>query len=63
LPIEQFGALLIGRAVDARAAFMARVEHLVAERHRIVKRWLSERWDGPHGNGPAWNDPVKLAVW
>jgi len=42
---------------------MARVEHLVAERHRIVKRWLSERWDGPHGNGPAWNDPVKLAVW
>jgi hypothetical protein len=44
-----------------RAAFAARVAHLVVERHRIVKRWLSERCDRLHGNGPAWSDPVKLA--
>jgi len=38
-----------------------RVEHLVVERHRLVERWLSERWDGLHDNGPSWSGPVTLA--
>ena len=33
-------------------------EHLVVERHRIVERWRSERWDGLHANGPAWSDSM-----
>ena len=30
--------------------------HLVLERHRIVERWCSERWDSLVANGPAWHD-------
>jgi putative flavoprotein involved in K+ transport len=32
------------------------VRHLVVERHRIVERWRSERWDSLVANGPAWHD-------
>jgi len=32
------------------------VSHLVVERHRIVERWRSERWDSLVANGPAWHD-------
>lgn len=32
--------------------------HLIVERHRIVERWRSERWDGLHANGPAWSDSM-----
>lgn len=32
------------------------VPHLVLERHRIVERWRSERWDSLVANGPAWHD-------
>jgi putative flavoprotein involved in K+ transport len=30
--------------------------HLILERHRIVERWRSERWDSLVANGPAWHD-------
>src|ERR1700679_3976929 len=32
------------------------VSHLIVERHRIVERWRSERWDSLVANGPAWHD-------
>jgi putative flavoprotein involved in K+ transport len=32
------------------------VSHLILERHRIVERWRSERWDSLVANGPAWHD-------
>jgi putative flavoprotein involved in K+ transport len=32
------------------------VPHVVLERHRIVERWRSERWDSLVANGPAWHD-------
>lgn len=32
------------------------VPHLILERHRIVERWRSERWDSLVANGPAWHD-------
>jgi putative flavoprotein involved in K+ transport len=32
------------------------VPHLIVERHRIVERWRSERWDSLVANGPAWHD-------
>jgi len=30
--------------------------HLIVERHRLVERWRSERWDSLVANGPAWHD-------
>jgi putative flavoprotein involved in K+ transport len=30
--------------------------HVIVERHRIVERWRSERWDSLVANGPAWHD-------
>jgi putative flavoprotein involved in K+ transport len=30
--------------------------HLIVERHRMVERWRSERWDSLVANGPAWHD-------
>lgn len=32
------------------------LSHLILERHRIVERWRSERWDSLVANGPAWHD-------
>jgi putative flavoprotein involved in K+ transport len=32
------------------------VSHVIVERHRIVERWRSERWDSLVANGPAWHD-------
>lgn len=32
------------------------VPHLVLERHRIVERWRTQRWDSLVANGPAWHD-------
>src|SRR5580698_2254446 len=32
--------------------------HLIVERHRVVERWRSERWDGLHANGPSWSDSM-----
>lgn len=30
--------------------------HLILERHRLVERWRSQRWDSLVANGPAWHD-------
>ena len=32
------------------------VEHIIFERHRIVERWRTNRWDSLVANGPAWHD-------
>jgi len=32
--------------------------HLIVERHRIIERWRSERWDGLHGNGTVHTDHI-----
>lgn len=32
------------------------IDHLVLERHRVVERWRTERWDSLVANGPAWHD-------
>ncbi len=32
------------------------LSHLILERHRLVERWRSERWDSLVANGPAWHD-------
>ena len=30
--------------------------HIVLEKHRIVERWRTQRWDSLKANGPAWHD-------
>jgi putative flavoprotein involved in K+ transport len=47
-----------GQAGLAMSAHLKKTksEHLVVERHRIVERWRSERWDSLVANGPAWHD-------
>ena len=32
------------------------VQHVVVERHRIVEKWRTGRWDSLVANGPAWHD-------
>jgi putative flavoprotein involved in K+ transport len=32
------------------------LQHVIVERHRLVERWRSERWDSLVANGPAWHD-------
>lgn len=47
-----------GQAALAMSAHlgMRGLPHLILERHRIVERWRSERWDSLVANGPAWHD-------
>lgn len=47
-----------GQAGLAASAHLSErgVAHVVLERHRIVERWRSERWDSLVANGPAWHD-------
>lgn len=60
--IEQVETLIIGggQAGLAMSEQLTRrgLPHLVVERHRIVERWRTERWDGLHANGPAWSDSM-----
>ena len=62
MPVEQVETLIIGggQAGLAMSEQLSRHgrEHLVVERHRVVERWRSERWDGLHANGPAWSDSM-----
>ena len=62
MPIEQVETLIVGGG-QAGLAMSEQLSkrgrpHLVLERHRIVERWRSERWDGLHANGPAWSDSM-----
>ena len=60
--VEQVETLIIGGGQAGLAMSeqltMRSLPHLVVERHRIVERWRSERWDGLHANGPAWSDSM-----
>jgi putative flavoprotein involved in K+ transport len=62
LPVEQVGTLIVGggQAGLAMSEQLSKrgLAHLVLERHRIVERWRSERWDGLHANGQAWSDSM-----
>jgi putative flavoprotein involved in K+ transport len=57
---EKVDTLIIGggQAGLAMSEQLSRrgVPHLVVERHRIVERWRTERWDSLVANGPAWHD-------
>ena len=33
-----------------------KVDHIILERHRIVERWRTSRWDSLLANGPSWHD-------
>ena len=60
VPVEKLDTLVVGggQAGIAMSEHLSRcgVPHLVLERHRIVERWRSERWDSLVANGPAWHD-------
>ncbi len=32
------------------------VDHIILEKHRVVERWRTARWDSLVANGPAWHD-------
>lgn len=61
-PVEKVATLIVGggQAGLAMSEQLSKrgLPHLVLERHRIVERWRSERWDGLHANGPAWSDSM-----
>ncbi|MSP03332.1 MAG: FAD-dependent oxidoreductase [Acetobacteraceae bacterium] len=61
-PVENVATLIVGggQAGLAMSEQLSKrgLPHLVLERHRIVERWRSERWDGLHANGPAWSDSM-----
>ena len=60
MTIETVKTLVIGggQAGIAMSEHLGKrgLPHLVVERHRIVERWRSERWDSLVANGPAWHD-------
>ena len=62
MPVEQVETLIVGggQAGLAMSEQLSKrsLSHLVVERHRIVERWRTERWDGLHGNGPIWSDSM-----
>lgn len=62
MSVEQVETLIVGggQAGLAMSEQLTRrgLPHLVVERHRIVERWRTERWDGLHANGPAWSDSM-----
>jgi len=62
VPVEQVETLIIGGgqaglAMSEQLSKRGR-QHLIVERHRLVERWRSERWDGLHANGPSWSDSM-----
>lgn len=60
MPTEETEVLVVGggQAGLAMSEHLGEggVPHLVLERHRIVERWRSERWDSLVANGPVWHD-------
>jgi putative flavoprotein involved in K+ transport len=60
MAIEEVDTLIIGggQAGLAISEHLGRrgARHLIVERHRLVERWRSERWDSLVANGPAWHD-------
>jgi putative flavoprotein involved in K+ transport len=62
LPVERVGTMIVGggqAGLRMSEQLSSRgLSHVVLERHRIVERWRSERWDGLRANGPAWSDSM-----
>ena len=62
MPIEHVETLIVGggQAGLAMSEHLSKRgrPHLIVERHRVVERWRSERWDGLHANGPSWSDSM-----
>ena len=60
MSIEKVETLIIGggQAGLAMSAHLSKRgrSHLIVEKHRVVERWRSERWDSLVANGPAWHD-------
>jgi putative flavoprotein involved in K+ transport len=60
MSIETVDTLIIGggQAGLAMSEHLSnhKLQHLIVERHRVVERWRSERWDSLVANGPAWHD-------
>ena len=60
MAIEEVDTLIIGggQAGLAISEHLGKrgARHLIVERHRLVERWRSERWDSLVANGPAWHD-------
>lgn len=60
MSVEKVETLVIGggQAGLAASEHLSKqgLPHLIVERHRIVERWRSERWDSLVANGPAWHD-------
>ncbi len=60
MSVEKIETLIVGggQAGLAMSAHLSKrgASHLIVERHRIVERWRSERWDSLVANGPAWHD-------
>ena len=62
MPVEHVDTLIVGGgpaglAMSEQLSQRGR-PHMILERHRIVERWRSERWDGLHANGPTWSDSM-----
>ena len=62
MPVEHVDTLIVGGG-QAGLAMSEQLSqrgrpHMILERHRIVERWRSERWDGLHANGPTWSDSM-----
>jgi len=62
VPVEHVDTLIVGGG-QAGLAMSEQLSqrgrpHMILERHRIVERWRSERWDGLHANGPTWSDSM-----
>lgn len=60
MSVEKVNTVVIGggQAGIAMSEHLGRqgIDHLVLERHRLVERWRTERWDSLVANGPAWHD-------
>jgi putative flavoprotein involved in K+ transport len=58
MPVEQVETLIIGGQAGLVMSHRLQqhgLPHLVLERHRIAKRWRSERWDGLKFQFPNWS--------
>jgi len=60
MSVEKIETLIVGggQAGLAMSEHLSKrgMPHLIVERHRLVERWRSERWDSLVANGPAWHD-------
>ena len=57
---EQTNTVIVG-AGQAGLAMSAHltthnISHIILEKHRLVERWRTARWDSLVANGPAWHD-------